>query len=701
MQAARKAPQRRLLDEIAEMSLGITGMNSNQTLLAAEQMLRGTLSLEGYAPAPITLPFAPKELEQGLPGRQLMIAGLAIPSVLLDAYRITRREEFFQHARDAIVAFARYESTRWVNHGFLWNDHAISARIAVLVKFWMEYREHPDFEPEVGRIIISLVSRSARLLAKPAFYAPGTDHGIMANLAILQVTAAFPELLDSGELRGVATERFRNHLRYYIADEGVTLLHSAGYHSLGLRNFGMALRLFTLNGIDIPVDWWTKYSKAVGFYAQLRRPDRTLPMFGDTTSMAEQLRPLLTRRNVDTGQAEPLMESEIPPNHDFFSIYPVAGHAVWWDRSPQQPGEAGNQTVITWSFHKGLGHKNADELSVLIWARGQTWLTNTGYWPYGVWGRDRAESWEASNAPHLLGESKDSKRISRVKRVGQGQQIAFIDIERYTTHGYAVRRQIIRLLDLDTWVVLDHFADAVARTTTTNWTFHPDLVVTAGPDEGLFRVTPNDSRMTLMCWLSSSSSSVKELVVGRDTPFAGWVVINGIPRRSPSVIVRQSSQDTWSLATFAFSDIDPKSSFRHRPRMNDWIDSDHWALTIPTATGEISLTRKGDRLLIRQPGTSGNNTAVELTELDAPASEIHAVRDAFRLVSEHHKKFRELLPYRVKVSYLMLIVLVSQELFLFLLGLKMSRTAHAMRVAIWIIWLAGGIWLSGSYLQVA
>lgn len=227
---------------------------------------------------------------------ELMFASLAAADLLLDAYRITGRDQFFQLARDVVVAFAEFESVRWVDYGYMWNDHAIAARVPVLVKFWAVYRSRLDFEPRIGRIVLNLVVRSARLLAKPSFYAWSTDHGVMADLAILQIAVAFPDLQEIAELKVIAVARFREHLGYYVNREGVTLLHSAGYHSRGLYFFGMALRLFTLNEIAIPEEWWTRYVKAIEFYSELRRPDGTLPMFGDTHSISEGLGPPLTAR---------------------------------------------------------------------------------------------------------------------------------------------------------------------------------------------------------------------------------------------------------------------------------------------------------------------------------------------------------------------------------------------------------------------
>ena len=604
LQVARTLPERRVLDELGAMQLGGTKVESDtrEIVAAAEHVTRGTLTMPGFPPTSISLPFSPRDLVgRGPPTWELNFASLAAADLLLDAYAITGRDDFFRRARDVIVAFAEFESARWVDYGYLWNDHAIAARVPVLLKFWAEYRSRRDYDPRVGRIVVNLVIRSALLLAKPSFYAWNSDHGVMADLAILQIAAAFPNFPEIAELKAIAVARFGEHLAYYIGREGVTLLHSAGYHSSGLYYFAMALRLFTLNGIAIPGEWWAKYAKATEFYAELRRPDGTLPMFGDTRSVSEGLGPPLTARGND-GTAEPLARRKKWSLSNSFSIYPVSGEAILWDGS--DAGTA-TQTVMTWSNHPGLGHKLADELSLIIWARGRTWLTNAGYWPYGQWGRDHAESWEASNAPHLLGESKRSERTSRVRSLGDGEGVRFIDIEREGPGSYRLRRQVVRLLDADSWIVLDYSHDSAERATITNWTFFPDLSVTTGPTPGQYRVAPQRSATALACSFSGSDGVETELVIGREAPFAGWVVNDRTPMRAAAIVVRQPSRDSWSLATFTLTNVGQQAGTGSGARMEEWLDGDHWTIAVPIiASGPVTLTRDGDKLFVRWPDIS-------------------------------------------------------------------------------------------------
>src|SRR5450759_1610588 len=58
LDAARKAPEQSVLDEVAAMGLGAVAVDPKQVVSDAEQVMRGMLSLPGFPPAPITLPLS-------------------------------------------------------------------------------------------------------------------------------------------------------------------------------------------------------------------------------------------------------------------------------------------------------------------------------------------------------------------------------------------------------------------------------------------------------------------------------------------------------------------------------------------------------------------------------------------------------------------------------------------------------------------
>jgi hypothetical protein len=666
-------------------------------------VVRGTLSLRLFPDAPISPVFSPADLQKGSLRRQLLVASFAAVDQLLDAYRLTGREEFFQLARDNIVAFAGFESSRWLDTGFLWNDHAIAARVPVLIKFWALYRQRADYKPETARMVLSLVARSGMLLAKPEHYSWRTGHGIIQNLALLQISVAFPFLAESRHFRDTAQRRLAAHFPYYVNREGVTLLHSAGYALGGIRLVAMAMRLYTLAGTPIPPEWWTQYEKAEEFYAMLRRPDGTLPMFGDTESAeseADQLDPPRTLRS-DTGHAAPapLTRRGPSPRRGAVGLYPEAGYAVWWYPREQSDRAVRSQTVAAWSHYPGLGHKHADELSVLIWADGRTWLTNVGYWPYGVPGRLQSESWAGSNAPHLRGESAASSRTTRVRMTGSDDDLFFIEMERSGPGDFTARREVLQLGG-DTWIVLDRHFDTAPREVETLWTFYPDLSVTPGRTAGSFTISAPVSSRLMQCSFHAAQPGQIERISGSLNPFGGWVVIGQTPTAANAVRVRSGSEQGWQLAVCSLHDGDAvKDDSAHAAAVFEIKDLDRWVMNVEGAAGRPGLTvaRNGKQISVTTSSAEAQAKTLALAEVADPGPHVAPVLAAFQASTEISVRRVPLIPYRAKVTYVLLSVLLTQELLLIALRRRWPQVAVSLRIASLLAWIGGGVWLTHVY----
>jgi len=201
--------------------------------------------------------------------------------------------------------------------------------------------------------------------------------------------------------------------------------------------------------------------------------------------------------------------------------------------------------------------------------------------------------------------------------------------------------------------------------------------------------------------VSGSEGLTTELVTGQTTLFAGWVVLDRTPTRAPAFVLRQPpSSNSWTLASFSLDNANQSvaAAAGAGARMDKWVDAEHWTVALQAAAGKVMLTRDGSRVLVHRGDSPDTGVAVNLTGRDPLASDVAAERDAFRWASENYHHFRELIFFRVKVSYLLLAILVGQELLLFLIRRRMARIALVARRASWVIWTIGGFWLSQVYL---
>ena len=234
-----KVPARAVLDEIAAISLGTSfAVSDSRRKSMANASLEGQLIAPELQSASVPLLGWSADLLHGGPSFQLTLASLSLENLLLEEFEHSGDRRYYEVARDRILAFANWEEQQRKPVAFLWNDHAIAARISVIVRLWQHLRGDADATVSQKEALIALVMRSGELLAKPKLFTVRTNHGVMVDIALLQIAAAFPLLPKTRYWRDIAIERLELQLGFYVSDEGIVLEHSAGYHlrsALGKR----------------------------------------------------------------------------------------------------------------------------------------------------------------------------------------------------------------------------------------------------------------------------------------------------------------------------------------------------------------------------------------------------------------------------------------------------------------------------------
>ena len=691
VERARREPSESALRKLqGDRLMGHGWSNHQQVVTAAEELLRGELRLGDHSPVKFRLPFDAQNLSPSSLSLQLQVAGLVPIDLLLQAYKFTGQERFFLAARESILEFARYERSALLPRGLLWNDHAIANRVFVLSDFWRVYRRRGDLQPEAARAILGLVARSGELLAKREQFTFATNHGVMQNVALLRLRLGFPGLPNTERYQRLALERLGEQMAFYVNEEGVVLEHSAQYQFFGIRLLELVFRYIRLLELPVPEEWERKYAKALQVASNLQRPDGSLPLFGDTSLGARPSTPSEERRSRPFGVVTKGGRATRPDPP--IAWYPVAGYAIWWDGLEHwQDSRRLRQTVVAFSLFPGHAHKHADDLSVLLWAGGQTWWTNLGYWPYAHRNRSQAESWNGSNAPHLIGESRDSERSVRPLSYGSFDRAVMLDVVREGPGGYSARRQVIHVKP-NVWLILDSFSGSPKLRSMTRWTTGYGIILRQGEIQGSYLLEAQNGPARLLAFFFGASGLSPRTLPRAVGPFVGSSLGRDRELTASAVEVEERADDSWAAVLWVYDQdgtLALPSAFR--PTMTLWRGPQDWTAIMPRGSTVAEVSRRGERFFVRvEEGGLVETTLIALSST-LQRDELH---QAFLSTARKYPQFRDRLRYRQWGTYLLVAVAGVQELSLLILARRVNRIYGWLRLLSLALWIMGGIWIA-------
>lgn len=588
--------------------------------------------------------------------------------------------------------YIEFERAAWLPQGFLWLDQAIATRTTALSEYWRVYRKSELYREEDARRFLELVTSTGVRLADPLQWTFYSNHGTQQIIGLLHLSISFPELPDFHRYAQLAIDRQSEQLDVIMDLEGVVLEHSAGYHRLGVELFGIALRYVTLLGQPIPPKWLDKYEGAKRFLWQMRRPDGTFPRVGDTSDVAKGLGPWMTDINEDGRAGELYRDAARRPRQQLM-LRSTAGYAILWS-GLETDESVESQTVVSWSNFPGRAHKHADELSVNMWTPEGNWWSSVGYWPFGHPDRDAALSWTGSNAQHLVNESAKSPRECRLRGSVANAFAAVIDAERLGPGAFSTRRQLVHVAP-DVWLIVDWFHRSNEVGTRTAWGVDHDIEVHAGDDANSFVLTrpATDVRMTTQ--FVTDPSTTPRIVRGCKDPFAGWLEVDYTPRQTQAILIEQPAEANWAINASIICREDFNSS-SECVVMSHGATPDRWRVNLPTPRGDLEIHRVDDRFEIRQ-SELGSPVELRLNKGRQTAARLGNLAAYAEGLQKYGRGYRDAISYRLRMTKVLALTLVAQELLLLLLpALVAAKKIRApLSAAAVVFWVFAGIWLHG------
>lgn len=640
LQEHRAAPSDVVLTIVADASMMTDHpLEGTAAVMAARRILGGELALPNLRATRVACNFQPHTLDDGPPVVQLWTASLIVVDLLLRAYEVVPDPKFLDCARRYVRTFVRWESTQLWPRGLVWSQHPLVNRVAVLARYWRIVRRVSGAD---AASIHAHVRRLGSMLANPSMFVANTNYGVMQNVALIQISAAFPRLPEAREWRALALDRLQAQLPTYVTAEGVILEHSAGYQFHGVVLLGFVRTLLRASGLPVPHEIDDAYAYASHVLTLMARPDGTLPPLGNTYRYRWRLPAAL---GMDGGP----VGARASARGNGTDIFPVGGLWIAWNR--ESDAGVATQTVVPWAVFPENGHRRAHDLSLVIWAGGTDWSTNSGYWPGSdPEGAERAAGWDGGNAPHVLGEPPFALRECRLLAFHDEPDLRVADFVRESPSGASVRRQIVQLHG-SRWFVLDTWSDSTDRPLRALWTAAPETRL-QDFGRGRYRWTAPGAHVSFSLALAGPAVSSAPLRGSRE-PFGGWVAFDRTVHAAPAVDVR-SSRGAWVGTALT---LEP-TLFEVRPTAatnsgsasppeelaGDVRDAEHWTLSTSKA-GAPTIHRQGEYVTVESAGLSRrvmlspgrDRSAVRRRQADALAS-LRATYPRFRDAIEERRE---------------------------------------------------------------
>jgi hypothetical protein len=337
---------------------------------------------------------------------------------------------------------------------------------------------------------------------------------------------------------------------------------------------------------------------------------------------------------------------------------------------------------------------------MLLWADGTSWLTSVGYWPYADPSRSQAEAWDGADAPHLTDEAPTSQRTTQLLAHGSDGRIAAVDLERTGPGDYRARRQVVHVSP-DVWVVLDVVDRAGSTGTRTVWTLSPDVELRATDVPGSYELKSRTGRESARIDYFGSPETAFADYRGSLAPFAGWHVVSGTPQPAPAVVVEQPAGDAWLAAVVSRTGgVSATGPVVSRPQVTEITSADEWAMTVPTASGQLEVRRSGGSIVTTRSDRAGaSHETLDLAPGPDIRSEQAGVRAAFDSLAREYPTYRSLSARRTTVSIVILLLLLCQEVVFLFVGRRHPSAYMPLRVVSLACWVATAVWLNSFFLQ--
>ena len=315
---------------------------------------------------------------------------LDMVAVLGYAYEETENPAYLERASWIILDWIDYTETEGENNKYIWYDHSTASRVVNLIYF-LTFSEDQALSFIYSESLIDIITQTliqhSEYLMNDNRYLWNTNHGVMVDraLIVLSLFLNYHDMSDEWFDKGIS--RLRIQLDQQFTSEMVHVENSPGYSYSVLKWF-IEIEEF-LNKFGYSLDerggFFDKLSSVGEFYAYQLMPNGYLPPIGDTTYTSSRLEEDFYKEKLNSPHYTYALTQgrEGVAPEDNLSAFPISGYV--YTRSDWLPADDYENT--TWLGFKagyvgGAAHKHYDDLSFLLYSKGENIFIDGGMYNY-------------------------------------------------------------------------------------------------------------------------------------------------------------------------------------------------------------------------------------------------------------------------------------------------------------------------------
>jgi hypothetical protein len=310
-------------------------------------------------------------------------------------------------------------------------------------------------------LVLRSLLQHGSFLADDRFYISDSNHALEMDASLMVLAAALRNLPQAASWKATASERLSRWLEANFSTIGTHLEQSPGYHLFVSVRLLSIVSYLRENSLPVPIELVRAADRGLAIWPYLRRPDGSSPMIGDTP---RNPRPVdyhtIVERLVDHPPRSVAPESLLNPrpSEDSFFIDPEAGYAVFADQKPSAvdgpwPEGLGFHVVFKCASFKSP-HRHNDMGSFVLWAFGDEWLVDSGYFSMEETTAERKymRSARAHNVV-LVGDTDFELSPNSIIDRGRGPDGDFVSIEHRLAS--AIHTRTLRVMPGEHEAVID------------------------------------------------------------------------------------------------------------------------------------------------------------------------------------------------------------------------------------------------------